>query len=37
MLDSLAQWCRDAEESGIHVLQDFVATLKGHRVQAAKA
>ena len=37
MLESLAQWCRDAEESGIHALQDFVATLKGYRVQPAQA
>ncbi|ASK36599.1 acyl-CoA desaturase [Alcanivorax sp. N3-2A] len=32
MLDALAQWCRDAEESGIHALQDFVNTLKGYQV-----
>ncbi|MBM1142228.1 hypothetical protein ASALC70_02160 [Alcanivorax sp. ALC70] len=37
MLDSLAQWCRDAEASGIHALQDFVRTLKGYRVTPARA
>ena len=37
MLDSLAQWCRDAEASGIHALQDFVRTLKGFQVTPAQA
>ncbi len=37
MLEALAQWCRDAEASGIHALQDFVQTLKGYRVSAVRA
>ncbi|WOA31698.1 DesA family fatty acid desaturase [Alloalcanivorax xenomutans] len=37
MLDALKQWCREAEESGIHALQDFVTALKGYQPQPARA
>ena len=37
MVEALMQWCRDAEASGIHALQDFVDTLKGYRVSTARA
>ncbi|HET7299885.1 MAG TPA: acyl-CoA desaturase, partial [Oleiagrimonas sp.] len=33
-LAGLQQWVREAEESGIHVLQEFAARLKGYRIVA---
>lgn len=37
MLESLRQWCREAEESGIRHLQEFAARLKGYRLAEARA
>jgi len=35
MLEGLKQWCREAEASGIRVLQDFAARLKGYSLVTA--
>lgn len=35
MLESLKQWCREAEQSGIHALQEFAARIKGYRLAHA--
>jgi len=32
MLHALTQWCRDAEETGIHALREFVGELKSYTV-----
>ncbi len=37
MLEALRQWCREAEASGIRVLQEFAARLKGYRLSGAVA
>ena len=37
MMESLRQWCREAEESGIRALQEFAAKLKGYRLSGAVA
>jgi len=34
MLESVKQWCHEAESSGIRVLADFAARLKGYRIAA---
>lgn len=34
MLESVKQWCHEAESSGIRVLVDFAARLKGYRLAA---
>ena len=36
-LHNLQAWCREAEASGIRVLQDYSARLKGYSLQAAHA
>ncbi len=36
-LHSLQAWCREAEASGIRVLQDYSARLKGYSLQPARA
>jgi stearoyl-CoA desaturase (delta-9 desaturase) len=33
LLQALADWCQCAEQSGIHALQEFAATLKGYRLK----
>ena len=35
MMESLRQWCREAEASGIRALQEFAAKLKGYRLSGA--
>ena len=35
MLEALKQWCREAEASGIRVLQEFAERIKGYRVAHA--
>ena len=35
MLEGLKQWCREAEASGIRVLQEFAARLKGYSLVTA--
>jgi hypothetical protein len=38
VLDELREWCRQAEESGMHSLHDFAETLKSYAMpQAAHA
>ncbi len=37
MLESLRQWCREAEASGNRALQDFAARLKGYKLGGAHA
>ena len=34
-LSGLQQWVREAEESGIHALQDFARHLKGYHIAPA--
>ena len=34
-LQALQAWCREAEASGIRVLQDYSARLKGYSLQSA--
>ena len=35
LLESLQEWCKQAEATGIHVLRDFVARIKGYVPQEA--
>jgi stearoyl-CoA desaturase (delta-9 desaturase) len=35
LLQALVDWCRYAEQSGIHALQEFAAALKGYRLKTA--
>ena len=36
MLEALKQWCREAESSGIHVLEEFASRLKGYALVPAR-
>jgi hypothetical protein len=36
LLEQLRQWCRDAEQSGIQVLEDFAARLRSYQLAAAR-
>jgi stearoyl-CoA desaturase (delta-9 desaturase) len=36
-LQALQQWCRDAEASGIHALQEFSLRMKGYSLQPVRA
>jgi stearoyl-CoA desaturase (delta-9 desaturase) len=35
LLHALQEWCKQAEASGIHALQDFARSLRGYSMQAA--
>jgi stearoyl-CoA desaturase (delta-9 desaturase) len=37
MLESVRQWCHEAEQSGIRTLQEFSARLKGYQLSGAHA
>ena len=37
MIEAFKKWCHKAEESGIHLLQDFADSLKKYRLAAQKA
>jgi stearoyl-CoA desaturase (delta-9 desaturase) len=37
LLQALQEWCRQAEDSGIHALQDFVRVLRSYSMQPASA
>ena len=36
-LQNLQAWCREAEATGIHALQDYAARLKGYSLQSVRA
>jgi len=37
MIQAIMQWCKEAEESGIKVLQEFAQSLRSYALQPVSA